>query len=560
MRADLRRRGLRPLLAFATGAALSLAFPGPLQQYGLAWYALVPLFALLRFATPREGFRLGFVFGLGFWLCSLAWLMELRNNGGPVALVAVGLVGLSAWCALFSGLFGFATAALWRGGDSAAGGWRRTGFETWRPFAMALFWCGGEFLRSTLFTGFAWNALGVSMVALPFLDVTSAGLGEGGARLVQRTMLPVVQLAALGGVYAVSFPIALMNGALAGVAVRMFRGVRRNPLATRRHLDLTAALLVLLATMVWGSWRVQRLRAEDAAAEHVVIAGVNPGLPCIFESNDRDWDDAYAGLWRDTRTVAMFKPDLVVWPETVLYDSMPSPEMEYAMLAFAAELRAPILAGGTETSTNAAGALVVFNSSFLFGTNRVVEATYRKQHLVPFGEFIPLDKTLTFLQRLAPAGVSCTPGRGPVVMPIAGGRADVSPLICFEDTVAGLSRAAVRAGADILVAQSNDAWFRGSAEPAQHHAQAVFRAIENRVPMVRASNQGASAVVTAYGASAENAEGGYFAQPVPLPAHPGATLYAKAGDWLFGIPCAALLCGVAGWRLRRRVQRTDVTR
>lgn len=66
--------------------------------------------------------------------------------------------------------------------------------------------------------------------------------------------------------------------------------------------------------------------------------------------------------------------------------------------------------------------------------------------------------------------------------------------------------------------------------------------------------------MTAYGASAENAEGGYFAQPVPLPAHPGATLYAKAGDWLFGIPCASLLCGVAGWRLRRRVQRTDVTR
>lgn len=204
MRADLRRRGLRPLLAFATGAALSLAFPGPLQQYGLAWYALVPLFALLRFATPREGFRLGFIFGLGFWLCSLSWLMELRNNGGPVALVAVGLVGLSAWCALFSGLFGFATAALWRGGDSAAGGWRRTGFETWRPFAVALFWCGGEYLRSTLFTGFAWNALGVSMVALPFLDVTSAGLGEGGARLVQRTMLPVVQLAGYWQYYGVT--------------------------------------------------------------------------------------------------------------------------------------------------------------------------------------------------------------------------------------------------------------------------------------------------------------------------------------------------------------------
>ncbi|MGI5868139.1 MAG: apolipoprotein N-acyltransferase [Kiritimatiellia bacterium] len=542
---DWRRRGLRPLLAFATGAALSLAFPGPHQQYGLSWYALVPLLALLRFSTPREGFRHGFVFGLGFWFFSLLWLMELRNNGGPVALVALGLMGLSAWCALFSGLFGVATAVLWRGGDSAAEGWKRTWFEAWRPFAMALFWCGGEYLRSTLFTGFAWNALGVSMVAPPVIETAAAGLGESGARFVQRTMLPVVQLAALGGVYAASFPIVLLNGAFAGVAVRMVRTMRRSPFATRRHLDLTLALAVLLVAMGWGTARIRGLRAEDEASARLVIAGVNPGLPCVFESNDDEWDAAYEVLGDYTRTVSMFRPDLIVWPETVLYEAMPSRAMEASLLAFAAELGSPILAGGTEFATNAAGASVVYNSSFLFGTNGVVEGVYRKQHLVPFGEYIPFDKTLTFLQRLAPTGVSCSPGDGPAVMPIAGGRARVSPLICFEDTVAGLSRAAVRAGADILVAQSNDAWFRGSSEPAQHHAQAVFRAVENRVPMVRASNQGASAVVTSCGASAENAEGGFFAQPVPMPRHPGDTPYAKAGDWIFGIPCAALLCGVA---------------
>ena len=552
MRVDLRHPRLRLALAFATGAALSLAFPGPFQQFGMAWYALVPLFILLRFATPREGFRLGFAFGLGFWLCSIAWLMTLRNNGGPVALVAFGLVGLSTWCSLFAGLFGCAAAALWRGGDSVADGWRRSVFEAWRPAAAALMWCGAEYLRSTLLTGFAWNALGVSMVGLPFLATGGGGLDAGGARLVQRTMLPVVQLASLGGVYAVSVPIALMNGALAGVAVRLYRSARRSPFATRRHLDLVLALAMMIVAMGWGAWRVKRLRAEDAAAPTVNIAAVNPSMPCVFEANDADWDAAYAALWRDTRTVAMFKPDLTVWPETVLYDNMPSPEMEAAMLAFAAELGAPVLAGGTVTATNAAGALVVYNGSFLFGTHGVVDGVYRKQHLVPFGEFIPFDKTLTFLQRLAPAGVSCTPGSGPVVMPIAGGRARVSPLICFEDTVAGLSRSAVRAGADILIAQSNDAWFRGSAEPAQHHAQAVFRAVENRVPLVRSSNQGVSAVVTAYGASAEDAGGGFFAQPVPLPMHPGATLYARAGDWVFGIPCAVLLLGVAGWQLRSR--------
>ncbi len=523
------KRAATYLLCAITGAALSLAFPDT-NQSDAAWFCLVPLLVMVRFAKPREGFRFGFIFGLAFWLFSISWLMELRHNGGPVLLVTFGLMGLSAWCAMFMGLFGMAASYLWQGGDSATTGWRRTVFETGLPVAVSLLWCGTEYLRSTILTGFAWNALGVS----------------------QTSFLPVVQVASLGGVYAVSFVIVFVNSGIAGAGVRTWRNIRGRSDSTRRHFDLMLSLFVLLLVMVWGAKRVKTMRLEEARADSVSIGAVNPSLPCIFEFDDEESPKAYKRLSEYTQTLGLFKPDLIVWPETVLYANMPDVLLQADILGFAHSLGTPILAGGTELWTDAAGVEHVYNSSFLFGTNAVIEGVYRKQHLVPFGEYIPADKTLTFLQRFAPAGVSCSPGSGPVIMEIAGG-ARVSPLICFEDTVASLSRAAVKAGATILITQSNDAWFFGSAEPAQHHAQAVFRAVENGVPMVRSSNRGVTAVLSAYGASSEDAEGGFLSLPVPLVRNPGGTLYSKWGDWVFGIPCALLFCGVLGMMIRKRM-------
>lgn len=503
-------------VAALTGVALSAAFPGRAEAE-VAWLLLIPLFIMLRFSTPREGFRLGLLFGLGFWLVSISWLMGLRNNGGPVGLVLFGLIGLSFWCSLFTAFFGLATAHMWRGGDSATGGWRRVWFETWRPAAAALMWCGAEYIRSTLLTGFAWNAVGVSQVRL----------------------LPLVQVASLGGVYAVSFLVVLFNASAAGVAVRLWRNTMlRHPDATRRHFDLLVALAVIGLALLWGRGRVEEIRAGRHVAPTFRVAAVDPMLPCIFEEDGAvEQRAAYRNLGETTRTLAAARPELVVWPETVLYTYMPHRALEDDMLRFAADLGVPILAGATEVATNSVGAEVYYNSSFLFGTNGAVEAVYRKQHLVPFGEYIPFDKTLPFLQRLAPTGVSCSAGEAPAVMDVAGVR--ISPLICFEDTVAGLSRAAVRAGAQVLVAQSNDAWFYGTAEPEQHHAQAVFRAVENGVPMVRCSNRGVTAIVGADGYSID-----FLVHFVTLGDTRGRTLYSRFGDWIFGIPCALLFVGI----------------
>ena len=169
------------------------------------------------------------------------------------------------------------------------------------------------------------------------------------------------------------------------------------------------------------------------------------------------------------------------------------------------------------------------------------------------------DETIPALRRLSPAGVSCAAGAGPVLLPVARRGAEgpddaalVSPLICFEDTVPATARASAR-GADVLLSISNDAWFEGTCESAQHHAEAAFRAIENGVPLVRVSNHGATGVVLPSGEATPDATGGFLVHAVPLlPRGRAPTPYARFRDWLFGFPCAALALLAAFLPARRR--------
>ena len=529
---SLKKR-LLYLTCIISGLLLRVAFPEFCQK-DIAWFAIIPLLIILRFSSPREGFYFAFTFGLSFWLSSLAWLFVLRENGGPVVLVIIGFIGLGVWCSLFTGLFGLTTSFLWRGGDAASGSslW----FETWRPLVISLIWVGAEYIRSNLFTGFAWNSLGVS----------------------QYEFFPLIQVASIGGVYAVSFVLVLFNASCANVCIRIWRNIRRRNIRgmkpTRRHFDLFVALVILALTLLYGLRETRKIYYYEQVGDHVTIVALNPEMPSVFECTTNEADEVYLRLRQYTKIGAECGADLVVWPETTLFYSLPDSRVEQHLLSFAKDIDTPILAGAVEeliTIENDATETQIMNSSFLFGTNDSIEAVYRKQHLVPFGEYIPFDKTFTFLQRFAPAGISCTSGDGPVVMEIAEGKCKISPLICFEDTVADLSRAAVNAGAQVLINQSNDAWFYDSSEAKQHHAQAVFRAVENRVPMVRASNRGVTSAISASGIPLlEDLDRLYISPSIPVAnttgkeGKMGKTIYTQFGDWVFGIPCAVLFVGL----------------
>lgn len=544
------------IAAGASGVLLWLAYP-PKASPEAAWFALVPLILLARHRTPREAFRWGWGSGVLFWGLSLTWFWRLAANGGPLPMVILGYLALTAYSALYWGGFAALVAWLWERRGASAMGAAAEPLSAWGELARLgvepLLWVGMEYLRSTLLSGFAWNSVGVS----------------------QFRNLPVIQIAALGGVYAVSGLVLLVNSALAGVSERVWRLLLRRP-GRRRHLDLILALAAIMLCWAWGLWHLRRESRGGAVLLHV--AAIQPNTPSIFELTDDMVDTVRSGLRRQSLLASASRPDLIVWPETSLLGWLPHDPGTYSFVSgTAAELGAPLLAGtiGVELAGTYRGApdYRYYNSSWLFDRHGQPVGHYRKQHLVPFGEYFPLDRRIRWLRRFSPVGFSCTPGRGSGRFRIRAGMATnaateavtvlFSPLICFEDTLAYLGRQAVRDGAQFLVNQTNDAWFDGSSEPLQHMAQSVFRCVENGVPMVRCANSGVTCVIAASGQiqllELDGQQSGFagFLIGRVRPARPDApqTPYTRFGDALFALPAAALCVLLAGSGLLR-VHRT----
>jgi apolipoprotein N-acyltransferase len=331
-----------------------------------------------------------------------------------------------------------------------------------------------------------------------------------------------------------------------------------------------APVALVVACWCWGGMRVQDARRQLEAAAAWRVALVQPNAPCIFAADGGTARAQQKLLLDQTALAGAAKPDLAVWPETAVFGSIPdAPETLRFIRAGAAAAGAPLLTGTLEVEKTPVTAAApqgehYYNAAALFSAAGEDMGRYRKRHLVPFGEYIPLDKTFPILQRLAPTGVSCTPGRGPGVLHVTRGPGQelaLGPLICCADPVAALSRSAVNAGARLLVLMTNDAWFNGSIEPVQHLNQSVFRAVENGVPLVRAANSGVSCAVDAAGRvtrlesnGAATDFDGFLVTQVAVPTVPLPAPYTRWGDWTLGYPGLALLlavCAAARWNGRK---------
>ncbi|HSF91083.1 MAG TPA: apolipoprotein N-acyltransferase, partial [Paracoccaceae bacterium] len=252
-----------------------------------------------------------------------------------------------------------------------------------------------------------------------------------------------------------------------------------------------------------------------------------------------------------TELALMSQPDLVIWPETATPGMLRIDPISQQLLdTVASHGRAYLLAGSMDYRQEPGSDPEYLNTSFLISTNGQIVAAYDKRHLVLFGEILPFENQLSFVKRWSPLGFSCIPGdlNQPLIqIPTQVGPMTLSVLICFEDAFPYLARRDVRRGARLLINQTNDAWFDGSAASRQHMANAVMRAVENRVPMVRAANTGMTCFIDRFGRISERVLGSrgegrargfsvaavdVFARSLPL------TLYTRCGDWLFAIPCA----------------------
>ena len=443
--------------------------------------ALVPMLVVARLASPKRSALVFFLFGLMFWVLSLSWMPAIVKNNGPWPLVLLGWFALAAFCSLYFALFGFWTAWIWR--------WRERKctivmLSLVCIFSEALVWALLEYLRATLFTGFAWNFLGTAFASMPSFATP----------------------ARFGGVYLVSSLVVLLNGVFATLFLRVFAPVfgiggddpGRSRLVGRfvQIAETGLPLAFILACLCVGNRMVRGETMGNAEPVHLRVALVQRNAPCLFRPGRRE--NAYEAFGKLLDAVMAAKPDLVVLAESAMseFGTVRSFRAQDVARGFLARAGAKMLmAGGDdEVSNRTYNAVALYAPDGEAGAGPL--AVYHKQHLVPFGEYIPLDKWITPLQRLSPVGVSLHPGE-PVLFTVdVGGRTlKVAPLICYEDTDPRLAAQAKRMGADLIVLVTNDSWFSNSAEAEAHAAQAVLRAIETGLPIVRVGNSGVTGVI-----------------------------------------------------------------
>lgn len=507
----------RQLAAAAfSGLLLILSFPRP--QFTLAaWFALVPLLLAVPGVSRRGAFLLGWIAGLVFFTGSLRWLTHTMVHYGhlPEWLSYPVLLLLTAYLAIYVGLFAVTAHALMEQ-------------PTWiRLTALPAAWTALEFARTYLLTGFPWAVVGYS----------------------QAGTLPVIQIAEFTGVYGVSYVIVLINGALAvaltaprpagempiPIPVASFVPVAPPSLPRRSLAALLTAALTLTVVLGYGHWRLDRLSRASVEVEPLRVVVVQGNV-----DQDRKWDpaflretiDRYHTLTREHTTQPL---DLIVWPEAAMpfFFERDAAHRE-ELLAFVAETKTPLLFGSPAISQPDGRPPRLYNSAYLVTDAGEVAGRYDKLHLVPFGEYVPLERLLFFVNKMVDGIGEFAPGDDATVFSLDRFRLGV--MICFEVVFPELTRRAVRNGATVMAAITNDAWFGDSAAPYQHLDMVALRAVENRVPFARAANTGISGFIDVTGRVEATTD--LFvpaARENPIAPRTETTWYTRSGDafaWL----------------------------
>ncbi|HEX2269130.1 MAG TPA: apolipoprotein N-acyltransferase [Pyrinomonadaceae bacterium] len=482
--------------AAATALLLIFSFPN-FELWFLAWVALAPLLiAIARRPSPLRALILGWAVGTVFFYTTCYWLTYsmIHYGGVPTVVAYVLLVPGAIVIGIFPGMAMMLVAlAIKRWGE-------------WAVLLAPVFWTAFEWVRLGV-TGQLWNALGYS----------------------QAFKWPLIQAAGWGGVYAVSFLIVVINAAIALVIMkRTFRAA----LATFFIVISVFAVMVL-------SWISTLPRVSSDPAMTLCVVAVQPNVPMspvksveeMAQLLDRHLSLSKKGLESCTGD---YEKRLVIWPESPMnFTYANARAFQELVTRFSLENGTYLLFNSLEPAPGGGS----YNSAVLINGNAPI-TQYDKIRLMPFGEYVPLPQWLPGASLITGIVGEFTPGNKYTLMEVGPYRAGV--FICIESAYPWIARRLTNEGASLLINISNDGYLGPTAVMRQHLANAIFRAVENGQPLLRVTNTGISADISANGEIEDQT--GAFQPDVRVWRHtPGYvdTRYPEYGD-RFVYFCAAI--------------------
>ena len=543
--------------AVCSGILYAACFP-PFNLTWFCWIALTPLVAAIWFSGAKSRHRwlrsvlLGYVAGLTFFWIVFFWLTTVTLLGWFVLQFYMAIYfAIWAWvCDLLRprtetrqssvhGRWGQMLTQARSTATTVQSPWTKSTTNLRLAFMLAAAWTTVEWLRGWIFSGFGWNGLGIAL----------------------HDTWPLIQIAELTGVGGLSFMVAFANVIVITTAYRLVVEARTRVM--RPHFDFTVTMAAIVGVLIFGVHATQISQPTKALR----VAAVQSNVP-QNQKFDPQFTRRIFDQFHRLSEIALGSnppPDLLVWPES----SMPGPvladeESQKFVTDLATSSETDLLLGTIDVDKRD-----VYNAALLVSDGGDRMQIYRKVHLVPFGEYIPGRNTVPLLARIVGDKVpgDFDKGKEYTVFTLTDNDVHVAPLICFEDTIGELTRQFVlpnetTPGANLLVDVTNDGWFKRSAGSHQHLTNAIFRCVETRRPMVRASNTGVTCFINQFGRVTEALRDdtgstfteGVLAGEIKVPTEHELTFYVRHGD-LFAKLCAAItllsvfvLFGIRRWK------------
>ncbi len=477
-------RFLPAWLALGTGILLFLSFPGAAGLWPVAWVALTPLLLAVRNVSAGAAARLGLLAGMVHYVLLLYWIVIVLGKYGnlPVWVSVPALLLLALYMSSYLALFCAVINRVWKQQDMMV------------VWIGPLLWVGLDYIRSFLFSGFPWQDLGYS----------------------QYKALLLIQTADLTGHFGITLHIVLVNSVTALLLVlwlanRSATQAAQPILALRiRRAGFAAilpALCIILLVLGYNVFRYRQVSEVIAQSPTMKIAVVQGNI-----EQDKKWSpamrlqtiDIYTRLSEQAMAQKNGPPSLLIWPETALpFLINDNPYYDRLKSILITKQKIWLLSGALFYQKIEDGKslqereLLSYNSAYLFTPDGEIGGRYDKQHLVPFGEYVPLSDYFSLPGPLVENIGNFSSGKPGKPLSCEG--AAIGVLICYESIFPKLARDWTASGANLLVNITNDAWFGRSSAPWQHLSMSVFRALENRRTMARSANTGVSAVIDPLG-------------------------------------------------------------